>query len=258
MLGGALDDWMTRTDSSGTNAMLRDGISSTLGVVNSSGALATQFTYEPFGRTTFSGSVCHSRACLAREESRSARWPGSFGATPQDDASDTPRRHFLRARYYNPVLQRFLSPDPIGFGGGSPNLYAYAFNSPTNFIDPTGLAASGCGGGGGGGGGYYRLGPITLCFNCAGEPPPSNEPPTGSQGIPRPRAFGAIPSTTGSGIGGGGVGVGANERLTAQLNASSGLAMVGGVAGGLVGSLFPGGNTPRGSSWRRRRSHRRF
>ena len=46
---------------------------------------------------------------------------------------------YYRARYYSPVLQRFLSEDPIGFAGGDANLYAYVFNSPTNFTDPSGL-----------------------------------------------------------------------------------------------------------------------
>ncbi len=27
--------------------------------------------------------------------------------------------YFMRARYYNPILQRFVSPDPLGFNGGS-------------------------------------------------------------------------------------------------------------------------------------------
>jgi len=42
------------------------------------------------------------------------------------------------ARYYNPTLQRFISEDPIGFNGGDVNLYAYVWNSPTNFLDPVG------------------------------------------------------------------------------------------------------------------------
>ena len=49
--------------------------------------------------------------------------------------------YYNRARYYSPVLQRFMSQDPIGFGGGDTNLYAYATNSPTNLGDPTGRGA---------------------------------------------------------------------------------------------------------------------
>jgi uncharacterized protein RhaS with RHS repeats len=36
---------------------------------------------------------------------------------------------------------RFLNPDPSGFGGGDTNLYRYEGNSPTNFVDPMGLAS---------------------------------------------------------------------------------------------------------------------
>jgi RHS repeat-associated protein len=47
------------------------------------------------------------------------------------------------ARYYSPRLQRFLSEDPLGFGGGDVNLFAYVGNSPENFTDPVGLLGFG-------------------------------------------------------------------------------------------------------------------
>jgi RHS repeat-associated protein len=46
--------------------------------------------------------------------------------------------YYYRARYYDPKGGRFLSEDPIGFGGGV-NFYAYVGNGPTNWIDPFGL-----------------------------------------------------------------------------------------------------------------------
>ena len=45
-----------------------------------------------------------------------------------------------RARYYDPQIGRFISEDPIGFGGGGTNLYAYVGNDPVNKIDLMGLA----------------------------------------------------------------------------------------------------------------------
>jgi RHS repeat-associated protein len=45
---------------------------------------------------------------------------------------------YMRARYYNPFLCRFLNPDPSGFSGGI-NFYAYANGNPVSYLDPTGL-----------------------------------------------------------------------------------------------------------------------
>ena len=46
---------------------------------------------------------------------------------------------YMRARYYNPYICRFINPDPIGFSGGL-NWYAYADGNPVNYLDPYGLA----------------------------------------------------------------------------------------------------------------------
>jgi RHS repeat-associated protein len=45
---------------------------------------------------------------------------------------------YMKSRYYNPFLCRFLNPDPSGFSGGL-NFYAYANGNPVNLIDPYGL-----------------------------------------------------------------------------------------------------------------------
>lgn len=46
--------------------------------------------------------------------------------------------YYYRARYYSPVLNRFISQDPIWFRGGI-NSYTYVLDSPPNFTDPLGL-----------------------------------------------------------------------------------------------------------------------
>ncbi|MBK6780977.1 MAG: RHS repeat-associated core domain-containing protein [Gemmatimonadetes bacterium] len=45
---------------------------------------------------------------------------------------------YMRARYYDPALGRWISEDPIGIAGGL-NVYAYAGNDPVNGRDPSGL-----------------------------------------------------------------------------------------------------------------------
>ena len=50
--------------------------------------------------------------------------------------------YHYQARWYSPVLARFLSPDPIVPEPGNPqalNRYSYVYNNPLIYIDPTGL-----------------------------------------------------------------------------------------------------------------------
>ena len=47
--------------------------------------------------------------------------------------------YYMRARYYDPQLGKFLSEDPIGVAGGL-NLYGYVGNDPANRTDPFGEA----------------------------------------------------------------------------------------------------------------------
>ena len=51
---------------------------------------------------------------------------------------------YMQARYYDPLIGRFLSSDPVGFATGGPayfNRYAYTANDPVNMVDPTGMAS---------------------------------------------------------------------------------------------------------------------
>jgi RHS repeat-associated protein len=47
---------------------------------------------------------------------------------------------YMRARFYNPYLCRFVSADPSGFSGGL-NVYAFANGNPISYLDPFGLNA---------------------------------------------------------------------------------------------------------------------
>jgi uncharacterized protein RhaS with RHS repeats len=53
---------------------------------------------------------------------------------------------YMRARYYDPAIGRFLTADPLPGSPTSPgtlNRYAYALNNPVNRVDPAGLASEG-------------------------------------------------------------------------------------------------------------------
>ena len=111
------------TSGSTTNTFvpLTDVLGSTLGLVNSSGSIASSWKYEPFGVPTPSGQASKYQYLFAGME---------YDPTGLDHTY---------ARYYSPRLQRFLSEDPLQFGGGDVNLFAYTGNDPVNEVDPLGL-----------------------------------------------------------------------------------------------------------------------
>jgi RHS repeat-associated protein len=50
--------------------------------------------------------------------------------------------YYMRARYYNPVAKRFISPDTLMGGITNPqsqNRYTYCKGNPANYVDPTGF-----------------------------------------------------------------------------------------------------------------------
>ena len=49
--------------------------------------------------------------------------------------------YYYRARYYDPAVGRFLTPDPSGLATGDTNLYRYVGNNPASLVDPSGLEA---------------------------------------------------------------------------------------------------------------------
>jgi len=69
----------------------------------------------------------------------------SFGLTGHvEDQYDDLLLVYMQARYYDPLLGRFLSIDPVGFSETNPqtfNRYAYANNNPHRYIDPDGRQA---------------------------------------------------------------------------------------------------------------------
>jgi RHS repeat-associated protein len=122
VFGDALDDGIWRTDGSGTQYFVRDAINTVIGLSDQSGNLTTQYSYEPFGKTSVSGTSSNTFEFTGRE-------------------NDGTGLYFSRSRYYSPTLQRFISEDPLEFVNG-PNRYAYAGNDPVNNVDPDGLSTT--------------------------------------------------------------------------------------------------------------------
>jgi RHS repeat-associated protein len=120
LTGLGVDQFLTRTDAAGTRDFLPDALGSTVALTDSTGVVQTSYTYEPFGNATAAGSTSTN----------------SYQFTGREN--DATGLDFFRARYYNPTLQRFVSQDPVGFGGGDLNLYGYTGQSPNNFSDPNG------------------------------------------------------------------------------------------------------------------------
>jgi RHS repeat-associated protein len=121
LTGLGLDEFLTRTDGIGASALLPDALGSTIALGDGTGTIQTQYTYEPFGSVSQTGSANTSNYKYTGRE---------------DDGSGL---YYYRARYYHPRLQRFISEDPIGFAGDDVNLYAYVRNNSVNLIDPFGL-----------------------------------------------------------------------------------------------------------------------
>jgi RHS repeat-associated protein len=101
---------------------VNDHLGSAYMVANMSGGItaARTFNFTPFGE-----GIGNDPGTLNRQ---------GYTGHIEDETGLT----YMQARYYDPVIGRFLSADPIGFADQL-NLYAYVRNDPVNGTDPTGL-----------------------------------------------------------------------------------------------------------------------
>jgi RHS repeat-associated protein len=99
-----------------------------MAATNLAGTAIWKEDYRPFGERQQNEAAASSQH----------QW---FGGKPQD--SETGLSYF-GARYYDPVMGRFMGVDSVGFSEGnlhSFNRYAYANNNPYKFRDPDGRFA---------------------------------------------------------------------------------------------------------------------
>lgn len=94
LTGLGIDETFTRTDTGGASTFLTDTLGSTVALADGTGAVRTQYTFEPFGATTASGATT----------SNSVQYTGR--------ENDSTGLYYYRARCYSPNVRRFLNEDP--------------------------------------------------------------------------------------------------------------------------------------------------
>jgi RHS repeat-associated protein len=120
VLSGGIDEWLQRVEASSSYVPLRDALGNVVALTDSTGAVQTQYQYEPFGMTSVVGtSNTNVNQFTGRE-------------------NDGGGIYYYRHRYYSTILSRFITQDPIGYLGGI-NPYIYTSNDPINLTDPLGL-----------------------------------------------------------------------------------------------------------------------
>ena len=132
----------------------RDHLGSIQSITDASGEVLHK-AYEPFGDTHSTvGSHSDLRGWIGEREEET-------------------ELVYLNARYYDPEIGRFVSPDPIAYLGQKLNRYTYSRNNPINYLDPSGLDDAysawwyeSDGGGGGVFGDVWVN--VTACADCPG------------------------------------------------------------------------------------------
>ncbi len=96
-----------------------DELGSITHILDEEGNTLNNYEYDAFGNTT----LCKENV------------PNRFRYTGQQYDKVT-EQYYLRARYYNPIIGRFLQED--SYYNDGLNLYAYGDNNPVRYIDPSG------------------------------------------------------------------------------------------------------------------------
>jgi RHS repeat-associated protein len=144
LTGFGVDEYLARTDSSGARFFLADALGSTLALTDNTGAIRTQYSYEPFGKTVATGAISSN--------------PFQYTGRENDGTG----LYYYRARFYQPVLHRFASQDPLNVANVQAyandalrqpisllllqdhfrfaDSYGYVLNNPLLYDDPLGLA----------------------------------------------------------------------------------------------------------------------
>ncbi len=124
-------------DPVGTEYLTADPLGSTRLVTSAAGAERRCLDYLPFGEQMVQGMGSRG-ACYASANEPRVKFTG------KERDAETGLDYF-GARYFSGAQGRFTSPDPVAgsiFNPQSLNLYAYAWNNPLRYTDPTGMVVS--------------------------------------------------------------------------------------------------------------------
>jgi RHS repeat-associated protein len=104
---------------------IRDILGNIIGIIDDTGTLLSKFDYDAYGNIINQTGTIISNF----------RYKGYYYDTDLE-------LYYLKTRFYNPVLLRFITPDSIEYLDSSSiiglNLYAYCGNDPVNMIDEEG------------------------------------------------------------------------------------------------------------------------
>ena len=100
-----------------------DEMGSITHVTDEEGSVLNRYEYDAFGDCTYKEETVANRFGFAGEQ-----------------FDPVAGMYYLRARFYNPVIGKFIQEDTY-YGDGL-NLYAYCHNNPVGYVDPSGHAAA--------------------------------------------------------------------------------------------------------------------
>jgi RHS repeat-associated protein len=109
-------------DAANSRLYLTDALNSVIAQLadDDNANIQNSYGYSPYGQSQTVGPD-------------SANNPNQYTSRENDNTG----LYYYRARYYDPVLKRFVSSDPIGLAGGM-NTYSYVEGNPLSYADPTG------------------------------------------------------------------------------------------------------------------------
>jgi RHS repeat-associated protein len=119
LTGLAVDEAIVRYTETGSHTYLVDALGSVIAQTKADQSVENFYVYSPYGEV----------ATLGADAANDIQFTGR--------ENDQTGLYYYRARYYDPVLKRFVSEDPTGLED-SLNIYAYARGNPLRYIDPTG------------------------------------------------------------------------------------------------------------------------